>query len=38
MKKKTRVLALVMFYETRQKHFKVLSWVIYTIIKQLCLY
>ena len=36
-KKKTRVLALLMFYETRadnpKKYFKVLSCVIYTIIK-----
>ena len=34
--KKTRVLALLMFYGTRKKHkkvFKVLSCVIYTIIK-----
>ena len=36
-KNKTRVLALVMFYETREdnpkKYYKVLSCVIYTVIK-----
>ena len=37
LKKKTRVLALIMFYDTRaynpEKYFSVLSCVIYTIIK-----
>ena len=40
-KNKTRVLALLMFYETRnnpKKVFKVLSCVIYTNNQSLCLY
>ena len=41
-KTNTRVLTLFMFYDTRQKKLKkclnLLSYVIYTIIKKLCLY